>query len=185
MTTLDGSPRLQAVPTPPFWVCLLLGLVMIAAGFLVLGDVVLVTVISTLFIGWTAIIAGAFEVVHAFWTKGWGGFAWQVLLGVLYVAFGAVLVTQPVASALILTYALGLLLLMSGVVRILLGLGHWRDAGWIMLLSGSFGVLAGLVILTGFPMTGLWVLGFVLGIDLLSHGIAWLTYAWRPAATTA
>lgn len=51
--------------------------------------------------------------------------------------------------------------------------------------SGAFGILAGLVILTGFPMTGLWVLGFVLGVDLISHGIAWLSHAWRPAARTA
>ena len=78
----------------------------------------LVTVISTIFIGWVSIIAGAFEIVHAFWTKGWGGFVWQVLLGILYIAFGVVLVGQPVASALILTYVLGLLLLVSGFVRV-------------------------------------------------------------------
>ena len=187
MTTYDSSPRLPAenLSTPPFWICLLLGIVMIVAGVAVLGDVVLVTVISTMFIGWTFIIVGVFEVIHAFWTKGWGGFLWQVLLGVLYIAFGAVMVSQPVASALIITYALGLLLLISGFVRILLGFSHWKDAGWIMLLSGIFGILAGLVILTGFPATGLWVLGFVLGVDLISHGIAWLIYAWRPAARTA
>lgn len=34
-------------------------------------------------------------------------------------------------------------------------------------------------------MTGLWVLGFVLGVDLISHDMAWLTYAWPPAARTA
>jgi uncharacterized membrane protein HdeD (DUF308 family) len=187
MTIFDSSPRLPAdnLSSPPIWVCLLLGLVMIVAGVLVLGDVVLVTVISTMFIGWMSIAVGAFEVIHAFWTKGWGGFLWQVLLGILYIAFGAALVSQPVASALIITYVLGLLLLISGCVRILLGVSHWRDAGWIMLLSGAFGVLAGLVILTGFPVTGLWVLGFVLGVDLISHGIAWLTYAWQPAARTA
>jgi uncharacterized membrane protein HdeD (DUF308 family) len=187
MTAYDSRPHLSAdnLSTPPVWVCLLLGIVMIIAGFVVLGDVVLVTVISTMFIGWLLIAVGAFEVIHAFWTKGWGGFLWQVLLGILYIAFGAVLVSQPVASALILTYVLGLLLLVSGIVRILLGFSHWKDAGWIMLLSGAFGVLAGLVILTGFPATGLWVLGFVLGVDLISHGVAWLTYAWQPAARTA
>ena len=108
-----------------------------------------------------------------------------MLLGVLYIAFGAVLVSQPVASALILTYVLGLLLLISGIVRILLGISHWREAGWIMLLSGAFGVLAGLVILTGFPMTGLWVLGLLLGVDLISHGIGWLAYAWLPTTRSA
>ncbi|MEH2499425.1 uncharacterized membrane protein HdeD (DUF308 family) [Bradyrhizobium sp. AZCC 1678] len=187
MTTYDSSSRMGvgSLPAPPFWICVLLGLVMIGAGILVLGDIMLVTLISTVFIGWVAIIAGAFEVIHAFWTKGWGGFAWQVLLGILYMAFGIVLVGQPVASALILTYILGMVLLISGFVRILLGISHWRQAGWIMLLSGIFGVLAGLVILTGFPMTGLWVLGFVLGVDLISHGIGWLAYAWLPTTRTA
>src|SRR3954469_16489491 len=182
MTTLDSRsrPKTGQSPEPPFWVCLLLGAVMIAAGFLVLGDGVLVTVISTMFIGWVAIITGAFEIIHAFWTKGWGGFFWQVLLGILYIALGAVVVSHPVASALILTYVVGLLLLISGFVRVILGFGHLRDAGWIMLLSGVFGILAGLVILTGFPMTGLWVLGFLLGVDLISHGIGWLAYAWLP-----
>jgi uncharacterized membrane protein HdeD (DUF308 family) len=187
MTTYDNSSRLQVgnLSAPPFWVCVLLGIVMVLAGILVLGDVVLVTFISTMVIGLTAIAAGTFEIVHAFWTKGWGGFLWQVVLGVLYVAFGIVLVTQPVPGALILTYVLGLLLLTSGVVRLLLGFSHWREAGWLMLLSGAFGVLAGLVILSGFPKTGLWVLGFVLGVDLVFHGVAWLAYAWQPTAKPA
>jgi uncharacterized membrane protein HdeD (DUF308 family) len=50
-----------------------------------------------------------------------------------------------------------------------------------MVLSGLFGIFAGLIILTRFPASGMWVLGLLLGIDLLSHGIGWLTYAiWRP-----
>jgi uncharacterized membrane protein HdeD (DUF308 family) len=187
MTTYDSSSRtgVGSLPAPPFWICVLLGLALIVAGFLVLGDVMLVTVISTIFIGWVAIVAGAFEIVHAFWTKGWGGFVWQVLLGILYIAFGVVLVGQPIASALILTYVLGLVLAVSGFVRILIGVSRWREPGWIMLLSGVFGIVAGFVILTGFPTTGLWVLGFLLGVDLISHGIGWLAYAWRPTARSA
>ena len=42
-----------------------------------------------------------------------------MLLGILYIAFDVVLVGQPVASALILTYILGMVLLISGIVRIL------------------------------------------------------------------
>ena len=71
--------------------------------------------------------------------------------------------------------------LMSGIVRVVLSFRHWREAGWLMLLSGIFGVLAGLIVLSGFPKTGLWVLGLVLGVDLISHGAAWLAYAWLPA----
>jgi len=46
------------------------------------------------------------------------------------------------------------------------------------LLSGIFGVIAGFVILSGWPITGLWVIGFLLGVDLISHGFGWLSYAW-------
>jgi uncharacterized membrane protein HdeD (DUF308 family) len=182
-TDANSVSRSGGRASPPRWVCVLLGIVMIVAGILVLGDVVLFTVISTIFIGWTAIIVGAFEVIHAFWTKGWGGFLWQIILGILYVAFGVVLVTQPLASALILTYILGLALVISGVVRVFIGLSHWRQFGWVMLLSGLFGIAAGFIILTGFPQSGLWVLGMLLSIDLLSHGLGWLSYAWSKPAT--
>lgn len=103
----------------------------------------------------------------------------------LYIAFGIVLVTQPLTGALLLTYVLGIALLVSGVVRMLIGIGRWQQGGGIIFASGVFGVLAGLIILTGFPMTGLWVLGLLLGIDLLSHGIGWLTFAWLPVAKPA
>ncbi|MEN3374709.1 MAG: hypothetical protein V7604_64 [Hyphomicrobiales bacterium] len=178
MTTYDTASSLSV---PPTWARYLLGFFLILAGLFVLGDIVAATIISTMFIGIVAVAAGVLEIINAFWTKKWGGFVWQILLGILYVAFGAALFTQPVSSALMLTYFLGLLLLMSGLVRVLLSFSHWREAGWLMLLSGAFGVLAGLVVLTGFPKTGLWVLGLVLGIDLISHGAAWLTYAWLPA----
>jgi uncharacterized membrane protein HdeD (DUF308 family) len=48
-----------------------------------------------------------------------------------------------------------------------------------MLFSGVFGVLAGLI-LTGWPITSLVVLGYLLGIDLIFHGCAWLSYSPMP-----
>jgi uncharacterized membrane protein HdeD (DUF308 family) len=177
-----AGSRATAMAAPPFWICVLLGLFLVLAGVFVLADVALATVISSMLIGAVAIAAGAFEIAHAIWTKGWGGIVWQLILGSLYVAFGLAMVTQPVASAFILTYALSILFVLSGVVRILLGLSHWQQAGWIMLVSGLFGVGAGLVVLTGLPSSGLWVLGFVLGIDLMTHGMAWLGFAWHPAS---
>jgi uncharacterized membrane protein HdeD (DUF308 family) len=179
MTAYDDSSHLRTVnpPAPPFWVCLVLGIVMVLAGIMVLSDVMFFTAISALFIGWMSVAAGAFEIFHAFWIKWWGGFVWQVLLGILYIAFGFVLVSQPLAGSLIITYLLGVLLVVSGFVRIALGAFYWKGLGWSMPFSGAFGVLAGLVILTGLPETGLWVLGFLFGVDLISHGLAWLIYA--------
>ena len=166
----------------PTWVCVLLGLVFILAGFIVLGDVLAATILSAFLIGVCAIVGGAFEIAHAFWTKGWGGFFWQIFLGILYIAAGISLVTQPAAGSILLTYVLGIILLASGAVRTFVGFRNWASAGWLLTLSGLFGIVAGLIILSGWPTTGLWVIGFLLGIDLLSHGLGWLLLALRPRA---
>ena len=185
MTVYDSRSGIEALGPPPLWVCVLLGIVMIAAGFAALGDVTFATVISVKLIGLTAIAAGAFEIVHAFWTKGWGGFLWQILLGALYVAFGLVLLTQPASGALILTYFLGAVLFASGVIRCVLSFAHWQQNGWMMLVSGLFAILTGLLILFGFPGISAWALGFLLGVDLIAHGLAWLLYALQSERTTA
>ena len=183
MTVFAAGPTGAALP--PTWVRVLLGLVLILAGIVVLGDVVAATIISAFVIGGMAVIAGVFEIIHAFWTKGWGGFLWQILLGLLYLAFGLVLISRPVAGAVALTYVFGLLLVVSGIVRIVLGFRFRSGLRGIMLLSGVLALVAGLIILTRWPVSGLWVLGLLLGIDLICHGIAWLTFAWRPQVKTA
>ncbi len=106
---------------------------MIAAGVLALTDIMFATVISVRLIGLTVLAVGAFEIAHAFWTKGWGGFLWQILLGALYLAFGLVLLNEPEAGALILTYLLGALLLASGIIRCVLSFAYWRIGGSVPL----------------------------------------------------
>ena len=185
MTVYDSRSGIEALSPPPLWICVLLGIVMIGAGVAALGDVVFATVISVKLIGLTAIAAGAFEIVHAFWTRGWGGFLWQILLGALYIAFGLVLLTQPASGAMILTYFLGGVLFASGVIRCVLSFAYWRQNGWMMLVSGLFALLAGVLILFGFPNISAWALGFLLGVDLISHGLAWLLYALHAVRRTA
>ena len=127
VATYGGSSQLEALIPPSRWACALLGIVLIAAGILALGDIAFATIISVKLIGLTAIAAGAFEIIHAFWTTGWGGFLWQILLGALYLVFGLLLLTQPEPGALILTYLLGAVLVASGIIRCLLSFAHWQQ----------------------------------------------------------
>ncbi|MBO1905454.1 HdeD family acid-resistance protein [Microvirga sp. 3-52] len=195
-----SGPAKGTPPTPPGWVRLLLGAVMILAGVAVLADVAFASLVSPALIGIVAIVVGTFEIVHAIWTRGWGALPWQLVLGLLYVAVGIVLVggagsadmvvvsgiaRSARSGGLLLTYGLGLLLAVSGIVRILLGVRHWRTGGWVMLLAGTFGVVAGLIVLAEFPKTGFWIFGLLLGLDLIVHGAAWLGFAFQPRARTS
>jgi uncharacterized membrane protein HdeD (DUF308 family) len=184
MTEIDeGSPRAQSAP--PVWLRVSLGLVLILGGLLVLGDIALATFVSTIFIGYTAIVVGAFEIVHAFWTKGWGGLFWHVLLGALYILFGWAVLSQPASGALILTAVLGAIFLASAVVRIVVAFANWSAVGPSMLISGVLGLMAGGIILSGWPGSSSWVLGLLLGIDLISSGVAWMLFGLLPSARGA
>ena len=164
----------------PTWLRVLLGIVLIIAGLVVLGNIAMATVVGTLLIGIVAIAGGVFEIIHAFWTKGWGGFIWQIILGILYVIAGIYLVTRPVSGALALTWVIAIVFLALGVVRLIAGFQFWKVGGWLLVLSGIFGIIAGIIILSGWPESSIWVIGLLLGIDLVFAGVGWLMYAWAP-----
>lgn len=198
MALRDTTPRNAGGNTtgPPASVRVVLGGVMLLAGLVVLTDVAFASVVTPGFIGTAAILVGAFEIVHALWARSWSALSWQILLGFLYIALGLML-TDAVGSSvmeiltnivarsgrtqeLLQTYVIGLLFALSGIVRILLSLSHWREAGWTMMLSGAFGAGAGFAILSEFPRLSLWMLALLLGIDFLAHGLAWLRFAFSP-----
>ena len=171
--TAGGEPAPKS-----WWLYLLLGIVFIIGGFIVLGDVTLASVISAIVIAWALLIVGVIQVVHAFSATGWKGFLLDLLVGALYIAAGYILLANPLAATLKLTLILGIIWLVSGVLRIVLAAVLWRDAGWLLLLSGIIGVLAGGIIISEWPQSGLWVLGLLLGVDLLFHGFAWIGYSF-------
>ncbi|HET7714189.1 MAG TPA: HdeD family acid-resistance protein [Bauldia sp.] len=166
----------------PTWLRVLLGIVLIIAGLIVLGNIAMATVVGTMLIGIVAIAGGVFEIIHAFWTKGWGGFIWQIILGVLYVIAGIYLLTRPVGGALALTWLIAVVFLALGVVRLIAGFQIWKAGGWLLVLSGVFGIVAGIIILAGWPESSIWVIGLLLGIDLVFAGVGWLMCAWAPKA---
>jgi uncharacterized membrane protein HdeD (DUF308 family) len=175
----------MAVPTPDgeasvksWWLYLLLGIVLLIAGLCVLGDVVLASVVSAIFIGWAIVIAGILEIVHAFSARGWKGFLLDLFLGILYIAGGWVLLANPIAATVSLTLAIGVVWIVSGIFRIVLAGAIGREGGWGIFFSGILAILAGGIILAQWPASGLWVLGLLLGIDLIVHGAAWIGYAF-------
>ncbi|HET6387950.1 HdeD family acid-resistance protein [Hyphomicrobium sp.] len=160
---------------PSWWGAILLGAVFIIAGLIVLGDVVAATVISAFLIGIVLIIAGISEVFQSFSAPHWRSFFWRLLIGLLYAVAGLMLVTNPAGASIALTLVFALALIASGIVRIVQAMEYWQWFGWLLLASGIVGIAAGLVILSKWPISGLWVLGLVVGIDLLVHGFWWIT----------
>ena len=181
-----AAPALSGEPsTRSWWLFTLLGAALIIAGAFVLGDIAFASVISAIFIAWAIVFAGAFQIIQALSARDWKGFVLDALLGVLYIVGGAFLLSNPVAASVKLTLALGIIWIVSGLLRIVLAGALWREGGWGLLLSGVIGILAGGVIISRWPESGLWVLGLCLGIDLIFHGFAWILYSLSVHAARA
>jgi uncharacterized membrane protein HdeD (DUF308 family) len=165
-----------------WWLFALLGAGLVLLGLFVLGHLTAATIASAIVFGIVVLIGGAIQIAHAFSMRGWGGFLFSFALGVLYGIFGLVLILNPVAGSFALTLVFAALLIASGVVRLVLAWRYWPLLGWMLVVSGAVGLLAGAVILSGWPATGLWVLGLVLALDLIMHGIWWLVFGFALRA---
>jgi uncharacterized membrane protein HdeD (DUF308 family) len=177
--TANPVPEVHDKADPSWWGAIVVGGIFIFAGFFVLGDVVAATVISAFLIGILLLVAGAAEVLQAFSAQYWRGFFLRLLVGVLYIVAGLMLVTDPARASITLTFVFALALIASGIVRIMQAVQYWEWFGLLLLISGIVGIAAGLIILAKWPVSGLWVLGTVVGIDLLLHGIWWISLGSR------
>ena len=152
-----------------------LGAVYVIVGFIALGSIVVATVASVLVVGVAMIVAGIAEVINAFQVKSWGKFLLWALLGVLYVIAGFVTFENPLLAAALLTLVLGASLVASGIMRIILAFSMKRETPWIWVaLSGIITLLLGLLILAHWPINSVYILGLLLGIDLIIAGAGWI-----------
>jgi len=147
-----------------------LGIILILLSGMGISAAGLVTLASVVFFGWLLIIGGAAVAIHAFWAKRWSGFFLQLLSGVLYLIVGWILVTRPGIGALTLTLVLAISLVVQGAFRIGVALSTRMDGWGMLLVSGIITLVLGLMIWNEWPLSGIWVIGLFVGIDLIFYG---------------
>ena len=150
------------------------GIILVIAALVIFGDVVAATLISVLFIGWMALIAGVAALISAVFQIGRGGFWFTALSGALLAVIGLALLRHPGTSIFTLTWIAGMLILVSGVTRLL---GAFEDTPYrgSLLLSGVVSTILGLLILFDVFDASLTLLGFLVGAQALVDGISLLT----------
>ncbi len=152
--------------------CLAVGVLLVVLGLIAIGSAAVATLATMLVIGWLLAAGGVAMVAHAFAVKGWSGFFIDLVGGLLYAAVGLLVVANPVESAVTLTLVIAALLVVGGVFRIgLFFSARYPHSPWL-LLNGVVNLLLGLVIWSQWPLDGLWVIGTVVGIDLIFNGWA-------------
>jgi uncharacterized membrane protein HdeD (DUF308 family) len=123
------------------------------------------------------LVAGAAEIGIGMHAQGWRRFFLWVIGGVLYLAVGVICIINPVFTSLALTLALGAALIAAAAVRAYLALQLPADhPRGMILVAAAATALLGLIIVIRWPSDSVYVLGVLLGVDLLFHGAGWVTF---------
>lgn len=151
-----------------------LGLVLIVLGVLAISAAYYTTVFSVIIFGAVLVAAGIVQIVQAFMARKWTGLAVSILLGILYLVTGVIILIRPEMAAVALTLWIAAFCLVAGLFRMITSVLHrFEGWGWIF-FNGLITFLLGIFILADWPISGLWVIGLFVGIDLLLAGWTWL-----------
>ena len=180
MTTNVSPDITQQGRNPSIWIGVLL-IVLGLAGIFVPRISTLVT--ET----WIAIVilsAGFAKFGYAFQTRQEGGFAWKLLLSILYIGTGIMLFVSPLTGILTLTILLGTFLVSEGTFELILAFRLRPQQNWTWVLgNGIITLLLGAMVWFQFPFDAPWLLGTLVGASILFTGISRVGLALNPRAT--
>jgi uncharacterized membrane protein HdeD (DUF308 family) len=157
------------------------GIALILLGAFAIFAPGVATLAAEILIGWLLLAGGIVGAIAVF-TAGRSapGFWSHLLTAILYGLAGIALLWHPIAGALTLTIILAAYLLATGVTKIVIAIGYRQTLpkawGW-MLFSALLDAALGFMIFVGLPGTTFWVLGLLVGINLLFTGVALLVAA--------
>lgn len=135
---------------------------------------VLTTLAAMVVLGVALMIGGLATIITSLWAGKWSGMLVQLFVGILYVVVGFLITDKPLASALATTLLVSAFFIVVGIFRTVAALmvryPYW---GW-SLLNGVITFLLGVLIYRHAPSDALWVLGILVGIELLFNGLNWI-----------
>jgi uncharacterized membrane protein HdeD (DUF308 family) len=165
------------------------GVVMVILGILAIVWPVIATLAVDIYVGWLFLISGIVGLVAMFSAKDVPAFLWTLLTAALSLVVGVLLLWKPVEGAVSLTLVLTAFFVVEGIFQIVASFTY-RDAipdswGW-MLASGIADLILAALIIMGLPSTASWVLGVIVGINLITSGWAaiMMAIAGRSAVKT-
>lgn len=156
-----------------------LGVLLILVGIYAIWAEGAATLASVFALGIVLLIAGIGQLVAAFMARGAGHVILLLLVGVLDVIVGLMLLEHPIGGALVVTLLLAALLVFGGVFRFVSALWlQFPNYGWVA-LSGVLSTILGLLLWAQWPISAIWFIGFVVGLNFIFAGISWTWLGWR------
>jgi uncharacterized membrane protein HdeD (DUF308 family) len=163
----------QAEDTSYSNVLLFFGIAMIVLGIVAIVASILFTIGTVMLFGGILVAAGIAESIHTFRARHRKQVFLHLLSAIVYLVAGGLILCNPIAGAMSLTLILSAFLCGMGIIRCAFGISHRKETQWgWFLFGGMIDIALGVLIVLGWPVISLWVIGLFVGIEMITYGAA-------------
>ncbi len=156
------------------------GVLLIAAGILAIAFSAISSYAVVTVLGWLLIASGIVQAISLIGAAKVPHFWLQLVSVVLAVLVGLLILRDPAQALLTISLLLIIYFMIEGISKVVFALTirPFPNWGWL-LASGGMGIVLSLVLWANLPVTALWLIGLLVGIELISVGAALAWLAWR------
>lgn len=156
------------------------GVLLVAGGILAVVYPVVSSVAVVVLLGWLLIISGLVQGISLLGARQVPYFWLQLISVILGVLIGILFLRDPAQGLLTITLLIIVFFMIEGISKIVFALTirPFPNWGWV-LASGLVGIVLSLILWASLPVTAIWLIGLLLGIELISVGAAITYLAWQ------
>lgn len=155
-----------------------IGILLIVGGTFALGATALTSLASVIYFGTLLLVAGVLEIVAAFRLRRTGPVLAYLLAGLLTIVVGGLFVFRPIASLASVTLLIAGYLFAGGLFRGITSLmDRYPGWGWDFVYA-LLTIGLGFYVAAAWPLDSFWVLGTVVGIEIIARGITLVAASW-------
>ncbi|WP_096787703.1 HdeD family acid-resistance protein [Rhodobacter sp. CZR27] len=153
---------------------------LIAAGLFAMIFPVISSAAFVLILGWVLIISGVVQGIGLISGRAAPHFWSQLISVVLGILIGALLLRNVGQGMVVISLLLIVFFMMEGVSKIIFALTVRPLPNWVWVLaSGVLGVVLSALLWASMPVTAFWLIGLMLGINLVAEGLSLGALAWH------
>jgi uncharacterized membrane protein HdeD (DUF308 family) len=156
------------------------GALLVAAGTLAIIYPVISSAAVIILLGWLLIISGILQGISLIGARHVPHFWLQLISVILAILIGLLFLRDPAQGMLTISLLLIVFFMMEGISKVVFALTikPFPNWGWV-LGSGLVGIALSLVLWASLPVTAVWLIGVLLGVNLISVGAAIGYLAWQ------
>jgi uncharacterized membrane protein HdeD (DUF308 family) len=157
---------------------MVVGILMIIGGLFALYASALTSMVTVLYLGVMLALVGILEIASAIRMRHHQPFLVYLLAGVFALVVGVLFIARPVTGLLSVSFLIAGYLFASGLFHGVVAVAdRYPRWGWDVAYS-IITIGLGMYLLSSWPVSSMFVLGAIVGLEIIARGVALVAAAW-------